>query len=79
MLLLVLHYLEIVVLKCSLKLKDFFGPGMIAHICNPNYSVGRDKEDRGLRPAMQKVSETTFQPVTGGGDALPVIPAPQEA
>jgi hypothetical protein len=29
-------------------------PGVLAHTCNPSYSVGRDQEDHGSRPAKTK-------------------------
>jgi hypothetical protein len=28
--------------------------GAAAHACNPSYSRGRDREDRGLKPAREK-------------------------
>jgi hypothetical protein len=29
-------------------------PGAVAHICNPNYSGGRDQEDHGSRTVRAK-------------------------
>jgi hypothetical protein len=30
---------------------------MVAHICNPSYSVGRDLEDHGSKPAQANSSQ----------------------
>jgi hypothetical protein len=35
--------------------------GMVAHVCNPNYSGGGYWEDFDLRPAKAKVSKTLSQ------------------
>jgi hypothetical protein len=32
----------------------FEGLSLVAHACNPNYWVGKDKEDHGLRPNQAK-------------------------
>jgi hypothetical protein len=32
----------------------FEGLSLVAHACNPNYWVGKDKEDHGLRPKQAK-------------------------
>jgi hypothetical protein len=30
---------------------------LVAHSCNPSYAVGRDQEDRGLKPALANSSQ----------------------
>jgi hypothetical protein len=33
---------------------------LVAHICNPNYSGGRDQEDRSSKPAQANSSERSY-------------------
>jgi hypothetical protein len=34
--------------------------GMVAHICNPSCSGGRDQEDRGSKPAQAKMFKRPY-------------------
>jgi hypothetical protein len=36
----------------------------VAHTCNPNYSGGRDEEDRGSKPAQTDSSQDLKKPIT---------------
>jgi hypothetical protein len=33
------------------------GRSLVAHVCNPSYSGGRDQEDHGLKPAQANSSQ----------------------
>jgi hypothetical protein len=34
---------------------------LVAHVCNPSYSGGRDQEDLGLKPAQANSSQPYFE------------------
>jgi hypothetical protein len=34
-----------------------YGQALVAHACNPSYSVGRDQEDHSLKPAQANSSK----------------------
>jgi hypothetical protein len=52
---------------------------VMSHICNPSYLGDRNWEDHCLKPAGQKVSETSSQPVNLACWHTPVLLATQEA
>jgi hypothetical protein len=50
-------------------LKIYFSLVLVAHMCNPSYSGGRDHEDQDWKPARANSSETLPQkkPITKKG------------